>query len=363
MTISVARGLLRLKPDFTREELKKAYRRAIRECHPDIVKDSSKKALAEEKSKKINIAYEILSEYGYKDEITEKIKNFYVHCKESKLKQEIEKIALFAFGYMNGISSKNELNDMYNDFTKLVTEQYKKYKSHYFRKNNIPDSFNYSFNYDCDCDTFISQFDDVSLAYLSHIKEEFKNSVLSKYSNFNIGEEKIEKMASIISSYYGTIESYFNSGYNFNNNDLLEKLSKEAETKVKDALIDDELYNQIYQTLIKNSNIALAALDYNKDNRKIEQILNVLRSSFNIMDMNRTSKSMEYDELYSFMTINFNDAEEVEGLSKHSMQSGIDKARKKIKKEKEEQTAYQNLIDYFNCERQKLAVKALTRKM
>lgn len=363
MTISVARGLLRLKPDFTREELRKAYRRAMKECHPDAVVDSSKKALAEEKSKRINLAYEMLSNYGYKDEITEKIKKFYVHCKESKLKQEIEKIALFAFGYMNGISSKNELNDMYNDFTKLVTEQYKKYKSRYFRKNNIPDSFNYSFNYDCDCDTFISQFADVSLAYLSHIKEEFKNSLLSKYSNFNIGEEKIEKMASIISSYYGTIENYFNSGYNFDNNDLLEKLSKEAEVKVKDVLIDDELYNQIYQSLIKNSTIALAALDYAKDTRKIEQILSIIRSSLNIMDMNRTSKSMEYDEIYSFMTINFNDEEEVEGLAKHSLLSGVNKAREEIRKTKEEQAAYQELIDYFNRESKKLVEKALIRKM
>lgn len=57
MSYDEALKILDLKPGFNEDDLRKSYRRKMREWHPDICKSSN----AEEMSKKINEAKEILS--------------------------------------------------------------------------------------------------------------------------------------------------------------------------------------------------------------------------------------------------------------------------------------------------------------
>lgn len=54
-------AILDVSVDATREEIVGAYRRLMRESHPDRVRDVSQRAGAEERAKRLNAAYSVLS--------------------------------------------------------------------------------------------------------------------------------------------------------------------------------------------------------------------------------------------------------------------------------------------------------------
>ena len=55
--------ILGLSKNFTQDELKKAYRKAIHSNHPDKFQDLDEKKLAEEIMKEVNEAYEYLKKH------------------------------------------------------------------------------------------------------------------------------------------------------------------------------------------------------------------------------------------------------------------------------------------------------------
>ncbi len=63
MTYFDALTLLNLKENFTKEELKRNYRRLMKQYHPDLLVNANveEQKIAEAKAKEINEAYDILS--------------------------------------------------------------------------------------------------------------------------------------------------------------------------------------------------------------------------------------------------------------------------------------------------------------
>ncbi len=58
--IAEYRTLLEVTKDATLKELKKVYRNAMKDIHPDLIQDENERALAEEKSTEIIAAYHFL---------------------------------------------------------------------------------------------------------------------------------------------------------------------------------------------------------------------------------------------------------------------------------------------------------------
>ena len=63
--------ILEVSKDATQDEIKKAYKKLAKKFHPDINKESG----AEEKFKKINEAYEVLSDETEREEYDQKLNN------------------------------------------------------------------------------------------------------------------------------------------------------------------------------------------------------------------------------------------------------------------------------------------------
>ncbi|MEM7727365.1 MAG: DnaJ domain-containing protein [Cyanobacteria bacterium P01_A01_bin.45] len=63
LDISYAYSILKLQPDATPEQVKKAYRQLVKVWHPDCFTDLQEKQEAEDKIKEINDAYDLIKSY------------------------------------------------------------------------------------------------------------------------------------------------------------------------------------------------------------------------------------------------------------------------------------------------------------
>lgn len=63
MGLREAYSVLGLKEEATKEQIKMAYRKNVKQCHPDLFVEHEFKEIAEEEFKRINDAYHILSHY------------------------------------------------------------------------------------------------------------------------------------------------------------------------------------------------------------------------------------------------------------------------------------------------------------
>lgn len=83
--------ILRAEEDSTQEEIKKSYRKLIRECHPDLNIGKDIEEL-NKKSSKINIAYEVLGDIEkrkeYDNEINYKDNHDYDYIYEELIRQK-----------------------------------------------------------------------------------------------------------------------------------------------------------------------------------------------------------------------------------------------------------------------------------
>lgn len=98
--------ILEVDPKASKEVIEKAYKVLAKKYHPDLQEEKNKKS-AEEKIKRINEAYEILSDENKKAKYDEKLK---------QIKEEEERIKV----------SKN--NEYINNIKSVYTNQYNNYK-------------------------------------------------------------------------------------------------------------------------------------------------------------------------------------------------------------------------------------------
>jgi len=98
--------ILEVDPKASKEVIEKAYKVLAKKYHPDLQEEKNKKS-AEEKIKRINEAYEILSDENKKAKYDEKLK---------QIKEEEERIKV----------AKN--NEYINNIKSVYTNQYNNYK-------------------------------------------------------------------------------------------------------------------------------------------------------------------------------------------------------------------------------------------
>lgn len=118
--------ILQVNKNASNEIIEKAYKILVKKYHPDLQKNNSKKEY-EEKIKKINEAYEILSD-------SEKRKNYDIFLKNNEISiEEYNKI------YNENIILKNEINYLKNNYIQLQNN-YNHFNNNFL--NNINKNIN-----------------------------------------------------------------------------------------------------------------------------------------------------------------------------------------------------------------------------
>lgn len=263
MTFERALYVLGLNRDYTAEELKKAYRKAAMEWHPDHGKDPSG-----EKFKDIGEAYDVLK--IYKDNVNSRPKANSINHLEMYKKQAI----ILVKSYVDGVERFKE-HELYNsilfchsmlqvliknyeykikaasnefeleDVINQLDAEYVKYLKDLYQSLIIKypyiDSLNISISYDLKLSLFIEQMNKVKVKAANLVKNKLSKLVLEKYGLY-VGFDKLEsKILEIVSKYVEKV---------------LEK-SVSQEQQIIDELYEEIniLYEQSFEYEIKCSKI------------------------------------------------------------------------------------------------------------
>lgn len=224
MDFQKALQILNLNPNFTEEDLKKAYRELANKYHPDRNKTTD----AEEKMKEINAAREYLrnylkNNYSNYDSHTyaqntqyqstfniemyilkkyselEKIINFnfYEYNVSENIKNIIEKMnqPLFMFGIrVNFLKNKKEIDDAFNKCLEEIKPLFKELETKFYKENDIDkNDVEENVNYDCTLKEFYEQLLKIKKQYSKKSMMDTKYRELKNIVNFDFTEYKLSE--------------------------------------------------------------------------------------------------------------------------------------------------------------------------
>ena len=253
MNYQEALSLLGLRSGFNEEQLKKAYRKLMKKYHPDLYENKSQaeKSKAEELSKKINEAYNVLlkslngtnksSNYTYYDfNLENKKAEFIKYFKDIlksvnqeipfKFRKQEKDIITVALYNINRVKSMQELQ---NAFSQAKSD---------LNQNNLS-LFNYYLaSYMPHCQKFFLQLNLIITAYKKTLN--YQDSISDTYRHFKKMQEEIEKTIKYYQKIYreqiekrvsAILEMVLKSNSNFTS-----KLSKNDLSLLKKALNEEK---------------------------------------------------------------------------------------------------------------------------
>ena len=133
--------VLGIKPSASQDEIKSAYRKLIKQYHPDKFNDNPLKNLAEEKMMEINEAYESLTKNsGNSNYNSSNASNYNSSSNTSSDFQEIRRSFqsgnyAFAESKLNSISNKNSCCQKYGEIQNACNVSY---QSAFKHKHGLP---------------------------------------------------------------------------------------------------------------------------------------------------------------------------------------------------------------------------------
>lgn len=214
MTIIEALKLLNLSFDFKEEDLREAYRNAMKENHPDYHGSSGE---YNERAKKINEARDVLKETLKKRNDHQKnvngiedarlyysnlLRSYFLKNKIMRSNKYFSSVIDLHQKYKLNIdkcNSEDELKKMFDSFKAELKLEYQKIVNKYKMDYCIYD-FNYSFDFDCPIFDFKAQLDDCLRKYNEFLKNKdllVINETVDKckfYSGHDQLKEKVESI-------------------------------------------------------------------------------------------------------------------------------------------------------------------------
>lgn len=307
MSFDEALKLLNLTYNYTEEELKKAYRSKIRKYHPDLASKENKQ-YAEEMSKKINEAHEILKNrtgykqttnsytgvnlYEYKQKKIKELKDFIEI--DSKLTNEKifdslnTKIAAMKgqwFLFIEVAYAKENVDFIFTSIKKRIKEMLEETQSLFYAKHFIDDKTTSKLNYELTVEDFLLE--------LLKIK--------NRYSKIVIFQKRVEDE---------TTEYVSFTGYN-KIKEAIEQIKRNIIIKAREYAVNDpdKLINEMHRDIRKSFD---NYFKYKKEIEDLKETVNKLNNNF-IRD--------EYNRLL----VNFNS-----GVSLSDIERQLNKLKKMI---------------------------------
>lgn len=225
MTYFDALTKLNLNPNFTEEELKKAYRQLMKKYHPDLFINASieEQKLAEEQSKEINEAYDIIcktikgqnnssnnnqnqdAKKAYIDSLYNELLSFTSKTDIPELREydtAIRVVIKVFRAFTNTVGDENyksKINKLYYQHVASIKKEFENLKQEFYNKyglneNEIPEVLNYN----CSLDAFYNQLLNIERKY--NIKRRLRTKLdqeILQYTNY-AGYSKLKELVDLI---------------------------------------------------------------------------------------------------------------------------------------------------------------------
>ena len=320
MELKRALTIFSMKKIPTSNELKREYRKIIKQYHPDHHMKNSEEELENLKTKtqEINEAYEVLKKHAIKenDKITESddteeiniifnklkqekqtfiniLNTYYTKCENKVLMSSVEKLITECEKKLNSTKQNNQQVIVY--FKAKLKEIYIYIQQSYIKANPIPNFLlrKIKFNYDCDCANFYSQLQQCSKKIDSDISKIIKP--YEQKEHYPVLKEKINKelneLKNILSNSEITQTQYQELIYIYENK--IQILYEEYERKYQRFVLilskskeNDEETNKIYNNARK---IALESSE--------EDIIKLFNKMYAKEDKNNKDKELLYEKI------------------------------------------------------------------
>jgi len=364
MSLEEALEIFGLNSNFTEDELRIAYRVKVKQNHPDQYdEDSKEEKEANEKLKKITVAYDFLARmYGfgkynngdnrtnssahdslelYRREVLKKMNYYAQYDKDSYVYPDIFGVIVFRLNnwisnnYYNIIQSEKEkIDKIFGDFKNIVYNNFQVLAEKIYEYNNIPSSYGTNLNYDCSIGEFYNQLLDVIKKYrdeqINRIFEETeKYEGYAGYKELKNGIdaliiEAIEKskrsdIDEVMQQLHRDIEEEFKNYFEINEKiNAIRMLwlvyhpslsSNDSDRILANLNSLDEEYHEAKDSSIKNKLIALE--------QELNQLINKTRIASNV-ELNQYYRMIV--ELYSKKLLELNavsNQKEIQQLTEH----------------------------------------------
>ena len=225
MTYFDALTKLNLNPNFTEEELKKAYRQLMKKYHPDLFINASieEQKVAEEQSKEINEAYDIIcktikgqnnssnnnqnqdAKKAYIDSLYNELLSFTSKTDIPELREydtAIRVVIKVFRAFTNTVGDgnyKSKINKLYYQHVASIKKEFENLKQEFYNKyglneNEIPEVLNYN----CSLDAFYNQLLNIERKY--NIKRRLRTKLdqeILQYTNY-AGYSKLKELVDLI---------------------------------------------------------------------------------------------------------------------------------------------------------------------
>lgn len=327
MSFDEALKLLNLKYNYTEEELKKAYRDKIRKYHPDLASKENKQ-YAEEMSKKINEAHEILKNrtgykqttnsytgvnlYEYKQKKRKELKDFIEI--DSKLTNEktfdslvrtIGQVESYWFFYISSARSPVGVDLAFNNAKRKIKYMLEATKELFYAHYFIDEKTAPTLNYDLAVEDFL----------LELLKIKNRNSKIV------IFQKRVEDE---------TAEYISFTGYN-KVKEVIEQIKKNIIAKARTYAVNnpDKLIDEMHKDIRKSFD------DYFKYKKEIEDLKDTV---------NKLNNNFIRDE-YNRLLVNFNN-----GASLSDIERQLNKLKKMIEEGERGRSNNQSLNLLLNKE-------------
>lgn len=288
MNFYEALKILDLDSNYSEEELNKKYHALAKKHHPDALtnKSAEEKKAAENKMKKINLAYDTLKkdrkksysnrqsnnndkqsgnksnnsnndndngwEFSYWNNILNIIKSY--NDANITKKPEFASVAssfksFFSNYYLNIVMTvtKNEVDKLFREFKNGVRDWYIKLKDIYFKEHNIPRDISFTINENRSFDEFYESLTNFKHGYDNVIKEiDYIINPYKLYTDYEVAKKDIEKLRE---------ETIKNVCRTYNNKDYFYQcLRTNLDNLFKYYSTNIALYTEL-EEIIKNNNL------------------------------------------------------------------------------------------------------------
>ena len=296
MNFEKAIRILGLKPNFTEEELKKAYRKLAKKYHPD----RNKSPEAEDKSKEINLANEYLfkhlktnnrnnkpkydsynydhytqyqSTQGVKEYLFEKYEELNnitaFDLQEYKVSNKIEIIILemnhfiLAFVFkLDRMKNKQDVDNAFDECLKKIKFNFSKLKDEFYKENNIVEKYvEETIKYDCNLKEFYEQLLKIKDKYSSNSMINEKYNKLKRIVDFDTNEYKLSKnIKAIIIKIKNVPEVFISRARVSSNKNFIENLFTIDVDNIK--IYFEELETEFYKEIGVDKNDVEESINY-----------------------------------------------------------------------------------------------------
>ena len=238
-----ALNVLGLKPNFTEEELKTAYRALINKYHPDRYENSKDKDEMIKRTQEINAARDYLKKHHkfHNQNTSQSTSNLEKYIKQKE--QELVNLTTFdlkkyqpskkitsiintlqlvhdSFHTVSSIAKSTAyVNAMFKLYLQEIIERFHELETEFFKENHIDKSnINENINYDCNLQEFYEQLLKIKEKYSKEniIKKKLEEETI-KYKDY-AGYKDIKKLIEVCIK--NTLITIRNNGYNYTQKDI-----------------------------------------------------------------------------------------------------------------------------------------------